>query len=105
MSRFPTTTTKVRTSFGAVFVHVDSTEAGSAVGVGIAYPGKFLHSEMGNALDAIAEAITDILRATPRPGTPAESGAPSAEQSATTPAPHRAGGSFEGAQDLECTDQ
>ena len=90
--RLETITTKVRTSFGSIFIHTDHDERGRAQSVGIAYPGKFKHSELGNALDLIADTISDSLRAPSRPGFPAQSdGLP-----LTPPAPHGAGDSLEG---------
>ena len=49
-------------------------------------------------------AMEATIRATPRPGSPTESGAPSAEQSATTPAPRGVGG-FSSVQTIECDGQ
>ena len=60
-----TTTTKVETRFGSLYTHVSHDEAGCATEVAISSPGKFSETEMGEALNALAGAITATLRETP----------------------------------------
>ncbi len=61
MNRKRTITTKVKTSFGSLYTHVSFNKKGQAVEVKISSPGKFNDTEMGQALEALAESITDAI--------------------------------------------
>ena len=65
MNRQRTTTTKVPTRFAPLYTHVSHDESGRAVEVAISSPGKFSDTEIGDALTALAQAITATLRDTP----------------------------------------
>ena len=65
MTRLRTTTTKVKTRFGSLYTHVSHDESGYASEVKISSPGKFSETEMGEALTALANAITATLRDVP----------------------------------------
>ena len=56
-----TTTTKVKTRFGSLYTHVSHDSEGRAVEIAISSPGKFSETEMGDALNALATAITATL--------------------------------------------
>lgn len=67
MNRHRTITTKVKTPFGSLYTHVSHDEGGRAVEVRISSPGKFSETEMGEALTALATAITIALKDIPMP--------------------------------------
>ena len=63
MTRRPTTTEKVPTSFGALYAHVEFTPAGAVATVRFSHPGKFGNTEFGDALDALANSVNAIIEA------------------------------------------
>ncbi len=65
ITRQRTTTTKVPTRFGSLYTHVSHDAAGRAVEVAISSPGKFSETEIGDALTALAGAITATLEEAP----------------------------------------
>ena len=62
MNRYHTITTKVATPFASLYTHVSFDAEGQATEVSISSPGKFSETEMGEALTALAKAITDALQ-------------------------------------------
>lgn len=61
MHRSETLTQKVNTPFGRIYVHVAFDGAGGAREVRISTPGKHGDTSVGDALDAIGDAITQVL--------------------------------------------
>ena len=62
MNRHYTITTKVKTPFASLYTHVSFDDEGHATEVSISSPGKFSETEVGEALTALAEAITNALK-------------------------------------------
>ena len=62
MNRHRTITTKVKTPFASLYTHVSFDDKGYATEVSISSPGKFSETEVGEALTALAEAITNALK-------------------------------------------
>ena len=62
MSRYQTTTQKVKTPFASVFVHVEFDDAGRARSFRISAPQKLESSTVGDLLDRIGETATAMLR-------------------------------------------
>ena len=64
-TRHRTITTKVKTPFGSLYTHVSHDKWGRATEVRISSPGKFSETEVGEALTALATAITTTLKDIP----------------------------------------
>jgi hypothetical protein len=60
MSRLHCTTQKVQTKFGNLFVHVAHDTKGRILGIDISAPGKFSDTTMGEVLDSLSEALTEV---------------------------------------------
>ena len=67
MSRHHTITTKVKSPFGSLYTHVSFDDNGYVIEVNMSSPGKFMETEMGEALIALAEAITNAIKDIPLP--------------------------------------
>lgn len=61
MTRRRCVTTKVRTAFVSLYVHVSFTKDDFPIEVWFSSPGKFRESEVGNALILLGEAVTETL--------------------------------------------
>lgn len=62
MTRLDSVTVKVKTPFGSLYAHVGFDKSGYPVEVSFSSPGKFSETEVGNALNALADAINKTLR-------------------------------------------
>lgn len=62
MNRYCIITTKVKTPFASLYTHVSFDDRGRVTEVSISSPGKFSETEVGEALTALAEAITNTIK-------------------------------------------
>lgn len=61
--RSRTLTQKVETKFGTLYAHVEYGADARATEVRFSSPGKFSDTTIGEVLDGLGEAVTDILHA------------------------------------------
>lgn len=57
MSRTLTTTEKVLTSFGTIYVHIEQDGMGEVIGLTYSQPGKLQNSQIGKFLDELSGAF------------------------------------------------
>lgn len=62
MPRYRTSTRKVSTPFASVFIHVEFDQAGKARSFRISAPQKLESSTIGDLLDAISNAATELMQ-------------------------------------------
>ena len=62
LSRYHCITEKVDSPFGTLYTHTDIDKNGSPAGVAYSYHSKFEDTEVGNAIDALAQATRDSMK-------------------------------------------
>lgn len=61
MSRTHTITEKIETEFGSLYAHVEFNAENETIEVRFSSPGKFSDTTMGEVIDKMGQAVTNIL--------------------------------------------